>query len=211
MQMAADGDRGQVLDVKETTGFRSGGVTLPARGDGMPVDKIDSAPTMSFYGEEASARIRPALRLDSSDGKSGLGVLPSVPRTQSSSVRCQAPLLKVQFPFLADGKWHQILVDLRPIAKLVNRACDRRRTRAARSNPRQTAKLAGRLQPDPVDYFFDEFKFTTESAGTFHHRRHHSPTRVLTMLKREPCLQLRPRALVPTWPHFSKIRAAWSA
>jgi len=156
LKVAADPERGQVLKVTELSGFREGGVALPARADGAPIAKIDAAPTLSFLVKSTS-KDPISIRLDSSDGKTAwisIGrdpiLVTPMPGASVSSV-----------PFSPDGKWQKIAVDLRQVAKpaglvdVVRMAIE----------PSPNAKLAGKMQPDPVDYAFDEFKFSSDQAG----------------------------------------------
>ena len=155
-QLVADTEKGQVLKVLEVSGQRDGGVVLPGRADGVPLDKLDAAPTLNF-SVKSSSKDPLSIRIESTNGKVAwisLGADPTLVRPMQG-----APVVSV--PFVPNGKWQPFTVDLRSIAQqsgLVDVA------RMA-IEPSPNAKLGGKLQPEPVEYEFDQFKFSSDAAG----------------------------------------------
>ena len=152
-KIVTDTERGQVLKVAESSGFREGGLALPARSDGMPLTKIEATPTLTF-AVKSTSKDPVAIRLDSSDGKTMWVSVGRDPRL----VAPMANTVVVDTPFKADGKWQSVSVDLRPTATqaglgdVVRMAIE----------PTPNARLAGKLQPESVEYEFDAIKFSND-------------------------------------------------
>jgi HEAT repeat protein len=156
-KIGPDPERGQVLKLAETSAFRDGGLVLPARSDGKPIATIEATPTLSFDVKSVS-KDPLAIRLDSSDGKTvwvSIGQDPILVTPRPNTVVASSD-------FSSDGKWQRIAVDLRPLAKQAGMVDVLRMA----IEPTPNAKLAGKLQPEPIDYSFADFKFSTDPAGS---------------------------------------------
>lgn len=157
VKLGPDPDRGQVLRLVESAGNRDGGMVLPARADGKPLATIAANPTFSVQ-VKSQAKDPIAVRLDSSDGKSVWISIGGDPMLLAPRPNTQV----VSASFVPDGKWQNVAVDLRPVAKLTG-VSDVVRMEI---EPTPNAKLAGRLQPELIDYSFDDFKFSSEPGGS---------------------------------------------
>ena len=154
VQVVTDPEKGNVLKIVELSGQRSGGFALPAKADGSPITKTDTNQTLSFSVRTAS-KDPLSLRLDSSNGKSvwvSLGSDPILVAPMS-----QAPV--VSLPLVPNGKWQHISVDLHGVATEAGLVDVQR----VEIEPSPNARLNGKLQPEAVEYFFDDFKIDSEA------------------------------------------------
>jgi len=157
-KLVADPEKGQVLKVVEASGIREGGLALPSRADGKPIEVVASTPTLCF-DVKSICKDPLAIRLDSSDGKTAwvsIGTDPVLVTPMPDTVVASVP-------FISDGKWQKVAVDLRPIAKQAGFTDIVRLS----IEPSPNAKLAGKAQPEPVDYSFSDFRFNSDPAGPF--------------------------------------------
>ena len=151
----ADPDRGQVLKFVEAAGYRGGGLALPSRQDGMPIAKLESAPTLSFQ-VKSTCGDPISIHLTSSEGKSiwiSIGPDP----TLVSSIAAGSTFA---VPFTPDGKWQKVLVDLKSIGQKVGFSD----VLQMAIEPSPNSKLAGKMRPELIEYEFDEFKFSSDPA-----------------------------------------------
>jgi|GEM_PF-1016361 len=153
--LVADQEKGQVLKVSETSGFRTGGAWLPSRNDGMPLAKLDATPTLSLSIKPSSSDPL-AIRLESTDGKRlwvSLGPEPACARPWDDEPVVTANVVP-------NGTWQKVLVDLKAVAAKVGMSDVARMS----IEPTPNDKLAGKIRPEPLEWCFDEIKFTSEPA-----------------------------------------------
>ncbi|MDR3692802.1 MAG: hypothetical protein P4L46_25710 [Fimbriimonas sp.] len=154
--IVADPDRGQVLKITESAGYRTGGLALPNRTDGIPLATVAETPTLSF--EVKTASYDPiAIRIESSDGKSAYVSVGADPKLVSPMNAI--PL--VAEAVVPNGKWQKISVNLTDLAQKAGIS------KIARLSiePSPNARLAGKLRPDPIEYEFNDFHFSTDAGN----------------------------------------------
>ena len=154
-QLVADPEKGQVLKVVEVSGQRDGGVVLPAKADGTSLDKLDALPTLNF-SVKSSSKDPLSIRLESSNGTVAWISLGA----DSALAKPMAETHVVSVPFIPNGKWQPFAVDLRPLAQSAGMVDIARMA----IEPSPNAKLAGKIEPAPVEYEFDQFKFSADAA-----------------------------------------------
>lgn len=154
-QLVSDPEKGQVLKVVEVSGQRDGGVVLPAKADGTPLVKFDTFPTLTF-SVKSSSKDPLSIRVESSNGavawiSIGADPVLAMPMAESHVV---------SVPFIANGKWQPFAVDLKQLAQSAGLADVARMA----IEPSPNAKLAGKVEPAPVEAEFDQFKFSADAA-----------------------------------------------
>jgi hypothetical protein len=152
VELTRDPERGEVLSVVERSSTRVGGFALPVRPDG-PLFRISETPVFSFWAkantaEPAAVRLRfgPEPEAESAWISLGRDVYPPRPDV-------------IEAPFVGDGSWRRIAVDLRPFV-----GPDRDAVYLVSIEPTPGAREEDRRAVGTVDYLFDAFTAGREDA-----------------------------------------------